>query len=172
MRYLRTYNKLFESFDMDNALDIEDILSELSDKEGFNVDVRTRRVVHSFSNIPNRLEMTIFITMDHPGHNGGLPSYQFIWKDVKETIFRIYDYYYSQNEPVDLGSDRVICSKLKLQEREKSPVRLFASGDWWGSTFKEICCGFTKEEDFNNAPDAFLKLGNYTRFEKIKILIK
>ena len=96
MRYLKKYNRLFESFDMDNALDIKDILSELSDKEGFNVDVRTRRVVHSSSNIPNRLEMQIFITMNHPGHNGGLSSNEFIWRDVKETIFRIYDYYYSQ----------------------------------------------------------------------------
>lgn len=172
MKHLKTY-KLFESADINI---IKDILLDLED-EGFEVSVRNKSTEWR-----HRDYIEIIIKKHTPGHNGGLMGFEFIWRDFKETIFRLMDYYYQDNDKPDIphpkgkkiyfnNTDKRLITNLY----PKSPFRLFGhfrTGLAGGRKMEEFAIGFTCEEDFNTAPDRNLVLGDYTVFEKVKILIK
>ena len=161
MRYLKRFN---ESIDIDT---IKDILLELEDV-GFTIEINSRRLGEVYKEIT--------ISFRTSKHNGGLMGFEFIWRDVKDTIFRLMNYYYSENEKPKINNNKIILSnKEKMNFRLfDSPIRLFGhirNGFAASDKMIEFGIGFTSKEDFDNAKDSYI-IGDYTIFEKIKILVK
>jgi len=174
MKHLKRY-KLFESFDLDI---IKDILLDLEDEQ-FTIEINNRASIF----IPNKTlkrdfryskYTEIIITRRVSGHNGGLMGFEFIWRDVKDTIFRLMDYYYSENDKPEINNKKILLSnKEKMAIKDlytNSPFRLFGhirNGFLASDKLLEFAIGFTSEEDFIDH-----SLNDYTIFEKLKILIK
>jgi hypothetical protein len=161
MRYLKRFN---ESIDIDT---IKDILLELEDA-GFTIEINSRRL--------GELYKEITISFRTSKHNGGLMGFEFIWRDVKDTIFRLMNFYYSENEKPKINNNKIILSnKEKMNFRMFDlPLRLFGhirNGFAASDKMIEFGIGFTSKEDFDNAKDNYI-IGDYTIFEKIKILVK
>ena len=170
MRYLKTYNSLFESTDLNT---IKDILLDLEDEQ-FTIEVNNKSTQWRYSDYSE-----IIIKRNVSGHNGGLMGFEFIWKEVKETIFRLMDYYYSENDKPEIGNNKILLTngeKMRIRELyTNSPFRFFGhfrSGSGASDRLVEFGIGFTNEEDFNNSYQKHIILGDYTKFEKIRILIK
>ncbi len=164
MRYLKSY-QLFESIDIDI---IKDILLDLED-DLFTVEINSRYKAGYTE---------IIIKRNVSGHNGGLMGFEFIWKDIKDTIFRLMDYYYTENAKPEINNNKIVLShgeKMAIKDLyTNSPFRLFGhirNGFAASDRILEFGIGFTNEEDFNNAKDSYV-INDYTIFEKIKILIK
>lgn len=161
MKYLQSY-KIFESFDLDT---IKDIILDLED-DNFTIVVNPRSRYYYFNDYTE-----IIITRRVSGHNGGLMGFEFIWRDIKDTIFRLMDYYYSENDKPEINNNKVL-SKEKMSIN--SSFRLFGhirNGFAASDKMVEFAIGFTSEEDFNNAKDNYI-INDYTIFDEIKILIK
>ena len=152
MRYIKSY-KLFESISKE---EIEDILVDLKD-DGFVViinddyldkyDLRITRPGSEPRNIPGSTW-------------GGLyPGDVFIWKEIKDSIIRLNNWYYDYS-----GNDRTpginynIVSKLSkigIKYNSSSPFRMYNSGVEFG-------VGWCKPEDFD-------KLGDDISFTSLRI---
>jgi hypothetical protein len=165
MKHLKRFN---ESLDIDV---LKDILLDLED-DRFTIEVNPRSREWRYNDYTE-----IIVTRSVSGHNGGLMGFQFIWRDIKDTIFRLMDYYYSENDKPEINSNKIVLSnKEKMAIKDlytNSPFRLFGyirNGFAASDRMVEFGIGFTSEEDFNNAQDN--SIGDYTIFEKIKILIK
>lgn len=168
MKHLRPY-QLFESIDIDI---IKDILLDLEDNQ-FTIEVNNKSREWRYNAYTE-----IIIKRNVSGHNGGLMGFEFIWRDIKGTIFRLMDYYYTENAKPEINSNKIVLSnreKMAIKDLyTNSPFRLFGyirNGFAASDRMVEFGIGFTSEEDFNKAKDSYV-IGDYTRFEKIKILIK
>ena len=176
MAHIRTTLMEYKEF-KDKVDVIEDILSELSDQSGFKVKINEKKPLALIGNhLSYRLRsidlmIEVLITFKKEGHNGGLSSNEFIWKDVKETIFRLLEYYYSTYEV------------KQWDDRNECPFRMFASGSysWSKRYYVEFATGYKSESDFNGSVPSFYSknqkepswetLGDYTRFETLKLVI-
>ena len=102
MKYLKSYNSLFESTDLNT---IKDILLDLEDEQ-FTIEVNNKSTQWRYSDYSE-----IIIKRNVSGQNGGLMGFEFIWKEVKETIFRLMDYYYSENDKPEIGNNKILLTK-------------------------------------------------------------
>lgn len=181
MKYLKTY-KLFEA-DSFNLETIKDILLELEDDD-FTIQVNPDIELKDWFFDTKIREWRynsyteIIITRRVLGHNGGLSGFEFIWRDIKDTIFRLMDYYYLENEAPEINNNKIVLSNSEKREIKElysnSPFRLFGhirNGFAASDRMVEFGIGFTSEEDFDNAEDNSI-INDYTIFEKVKILIK
>jgi hypothetical protein len=176
MKYLKAFNESKENNSTDLNT-IKDILTDLKDDDsqlGWIIEVNNKSRQWRYSNY-----IEIIIKRNVSGHNGGILGFEFIWKEIKETIFRLMNYYYSENDKPEINNTKILLSnteKIKIKELyNNSPFRLFGhfrNGFGASDRLVEFGIGFTSEEDFENADDRLPPLSDYTRFEKIKILIK
>lgn len=176
MKHLKPFNESIQNSNTDLNT-IKDILTDLNDDDpqhAFLIEVNNKSREWRYSNY-----IEIIIKRNVSGHNGGIMSFEFIWKEIKETIFRLMNYYYSENDKPEINNTKILLSnteKMKIKELyTNSPFRLFGHfRNGFGSSDRlvEFGIGFTCEEDFENADDRLPPLSDYTRFEKIKILIK
>jgi hypothetical protein len=176
MKYLKPFNESKENNSTDLNT-IKDILTDLKDDDshqGWIIEVNNKSREWRYSNY-----IEIIIKRNVSGHNGGILGFEFIWKEIKETIFRLMNYYYSENDKPEINNTKILLSnteKIKIKELyTNSPFRLFGhfrNGFGASDRLIEFGIGFTNEEDFKNADDKLTPLSDYTRFEKIKILIK
>ena len=168
MRYLKTY-KIFESrIDyLENY--VHDILLELEDDKGLQVEIsRIRKDVEiEPEKFLNKLRTDIYLEVyirrpwgaenrEIPGvvnPQGGYPGNLFFWYEIKETIIRLTEWYYSQApyDPIDKET-------IYRTDKDNSPLRFFASGI-------EFLTGCSKEEDFNG-------IGDYISFTNFRLMIK
>ena len=177
MTHIRTTLMEYKEF-KDKVDVIEDILSELSDQSGFKVHISEKKPLSMARNwkslypqVSTHWTLEVLIYYRKEGYNGGLSSNEFIWKDVKETIFRLLEYYYSTYEV------------KQWDDRNECPFRMFASGSysWPKRSYVEFATGYKSESDFNGSVPSFYSknqkepswetLGDYTRFEKLKLVI-
>jgi len=169
MRYLKRFN---ESIYIET---IKDILLELEDA-GFTIEINNRSKDWRLVGAGYYDYKEITISFRTSKHNGGLMGFEFIWRDVKDTIFRLMNFYYSENEKPKINNNKIILSnKEKMNFRMFDlPLRLFGhirNGFAASDKMIEFGIGFTSKEDFDNAKDNYI-IGDYTIFEKIKILVK
>lgn len=166
MKHLKTY-KLFESNIDDFEENVRDILLELED-EGLQIEIdRTRKDKdYPFSPDGSPIEGNTFIEArimrpwgspqrvipgapEPPG--GTYPGNIFLWKEVKDAIVRLNDWYYeySGNEltPGISGKTAQELAKIGIRYNSNSPFRMFASG------VGEFGVGWHKPEDFDHVGD-------------------
>ena len=162
MRYLKTYNKLFESRIVDLENNVQDILLELED-EGFQIEmsriskdveddtlqrrtVRTDvflevRVLRPWGSpdrvIPNTPTPPSEITAMYGEITDKYPGNIFIWREIKDAIIRLTEWYYSESiyDPIDKNPNAY------RWEKAESPLRFYDGGIEFG-------VGWCKEEDF------------------------
>ena len=162
MERLKTY-EVFESdyvYKGDNMRDdIHDILLDLEDI-GLKVD--TTFVVKNFKRVPNRC-IEVYISRqwgakdrEIPGvvnPEGGYPGNLLFWYEIKDSIVRLTNWYYSQSKykPIDKSSQF-------RWEKDDSPLRFFGSGI-------EMFIGFSEEKDFD-------KLGDFTSFTSFRLMVR
>ena len=167
MRYLKTYTKLFESKIEDLENYVQDILRELEEDKGLQVEIsRIRKDVED--DIQRKVKRTdvfleVYINRPWGAENreipgvvnpqGGYPGNLFFWYEIKETIIRLTEWYYSQApyDPIDKET-------IYRTDKDNSPLRFFASGI-------EFLTGCSKEEDFNG-------IGDYISFTNFRLMIK
>ena len=167
MRYLKTYTKLFESNIEDLENYVQDILRELEEDKGLQVEIsRIRKDVED--DIQRKVKRTdvfleVYINRPWGAENreipgvvnpqGGYPGNLFFWYEIKETIIRLTEWYYSQApyDPIDKET-------IYRTDKDNSPLRFFASGI-------EFLTGCSKEEDFNG-------IGDYISFTNFRLMIK
>ena len=161
MKHLKTY-KLFESNIDDFEDNVRDILLELED-EGLQIEIdRTRKDVEGKKHSEIIVEVRIMRPFDAPDRvipgvaqppGGKYPGNLFFWYEIKDTIIRLTEWYYSEGgyESIDKNSEY-------RWEKDKSPLRFFGSG-------VEMCIGNSKEEDFRG-------IGDYISFSNFRITIK
>lgn len=168
MVYIESY-KLFEShveiksIDLEN--DIRDILLELSDIS-FKVEIKKYRFDEHLSIVIKKSNV----------RSGGIGKDEFIWKEVKDVIFRLIEYYYSTVGKViklsEIPKHPQVVKNNRLfsdEDKRKFPFRMFASGDYsWGRSETEFGIGLDKEEYFLND----FEFGDYTRFENLRLSIR
>lgn len=166
MRYLKSY-KIFES-DIDDLENyVQDILRELEEDKGLQVEIsRIRKDVED--DIQRKVKRTdvfleVYINRPWGAENreipgvvnpqGGYPGNLFFWYEIKETIIRLTEWYYSQApyDPIDKET-------IYRTDKDNSPLRFFASGI-------EFLTGCSKEEDFNG-------IGDYISFTNFRLMIK
>ena len=167
MKHLKSY-KLFESRIEDFEDNIQDILLELEDI-GLQIEIdRTHKDVED-DTLQRRIKRTdVFVEVrimrpfgspdrvipDVPQPpSGKYPGNLFFWYEIKDTIIRLTEWYYSEGgyEPIDKNSEY-------RWEKDKSPLRFFGSGI-------EMYIGNSKEEDFRG-------IGDYISFSNFRITIK
>jgi hypothetical protein len=168
MRYLKTYTKLFESrIDyLENY--VHDILLELEDDKGLQVEIsRISKDVEDDTLQRRMIRTDVFLEVyirrpwgaenrEIPGvfnPQGGYPGNLFFWYEIKETIIRLTEWYYSQ-APYDPIHKLTIYRK----DKDNSPLRFFSSGI-------EFLTGCSKEQDFNG-------IGDYISFSNFRLMIK
>jgi hypothetical protein len=169
MRYLKTYTKLFESrIDyLENY--VHDILLELEDDKGLQVEIsRISKDVEDDTLQRRMIRTDVFLEVyirrpwgaenrEIPGvfnPQGGYPGNLFFWYEVKETIIRLTEWYYS----VYGMYDSIDKETIYRTDKDNSPLRFFASG-------VEFLTGCSKEEDFNG-------IGDYISFTNFRLMIK
>jgi len=172
VKHLKSY-KIFESRIENLEDDVRDILLELED-EGFQIEIsRTSKDVeieHMKRWRPekvNKLRTDVFLevrvmrpwgspdrvipnTPTPPG--GTYPGNILIWREVKDAIIRLTEWYYSESiyEPIDKET-------IYRTEKDDSPLRFFNGGIEFGT-------GWSKEEDFT--------LGDLISFTSLRMEIK
>jgi hypothetical protein len=167
VKHLKSY-KLFESRIEDLEDDVRDILLELED-EGFQIEIsRTNKDVEiEPKKFFNKLRTDVFLevrvmrpwgspdrvipnTPTPPG--GTYPGSILIWREVKDAIIRLTEWYYSESiyEPIDKET-------IYRTEKDDSPLRFFNGGIEFGT-------GWSKEEDFT--------LGDLISFTSLRMEIK
>ena len=167
MRYLKTYTKLFESNIEDLENYVHDILLELEEDKGLQFSIsRIRKDVEDDIQrkiINTDVFLEVYINRPWGAENreipgvvnpqGGYPGNLFFWYEIKETIIRLTEWYYSQApyDPIDKET-------IYRTDKDNSPLRFFASGI-------EFLTGCSKEEDFN-------EIGEYISFTNFRLMIK
>lgn len=159
MRHLKTY-KLFESNIDDFEDNVRDILLELED-ERFQIEIdRTRKDIEGKKNSDIIVEVRIMRPWGSPQRvipgapeppGGTYPGNIFLWKEVKDAIVRLNEWYYeySGNEltPGISGKTAQELAKIGIKYNSNSPFRMFTSG------VGEFGVGWYKPEDFNHVGD-------------------
>jgi hypothetical protein len=141
--------------------DAEDIMQELKD-EGFKISFERDPSTPVYSG-----SMAIRIERPYgspareipglPPPPGGLyPGGIFAWKEVKDTVIRLNDWYYSYSgRDYTPGINGDISNKLTnigIKVERKSPFRLFSGGTEFG-------IGWSSPEDFDNLGDTITFTG-------------
>ena len=152
MRYLKTYNKLFESRIVDLENNIQDILLELED-EGFQIEMsRISKDVEddTLQRRTKRTDVFLEVRVLRPWGSedrvipntptppsGKYPGNIFIWREIKDAIIRLTEWYYSESiyDPIDKNPNAYRWEKVE------SPLRFYDGGIEFG-------VGWCKEEDF------------------------
>jgi hypothetical protein len=159
MRYLKTY-KIFESESriVDLEDNVQDILLELED-DGFQIEIsRISKDVEddTLQRRTKRTDVFLEVRLLRPwGSEDRVipnPPAIFIWREIKDVIIRLTEWYYSQSiyEPIDKET-------IYRTDKDNSPLRFSNSGIEFG-------IGWSKEEDFT--------LGDTTRFTSLRMEIK
>ena len=171
MKHLKSY-KLFESHIDDFEDNIKDILIELEDI-GLEVEVdRSRKDVEGKKHSDVFLEVRIMRPWGAPQRTipgapeppgGTYPGNIFLWKEVKDAIIRLNEWYYeySGNEytPGISGKTSQELAKIGIKYNTNSPFRMFTSN------VGEFGIGWHKPEDFDN-------LGDFISFTSLRIEMK
>ncbi len=176
MKHLKSY-KLFESRIEDLEDDVKDILLELED-EGFQIEIsRISKDVEIDTEgyfCHNRTDVFLEVRVMRPWGSsdrvipnsptppgGTYPGNIFIWREVKDAIIRLTEWYYSQSihEPIDKETIYRTAGKIiKIKPyKYNSPLRFFNGGIEFG-------IGWSKEEDFT--------LGDLISFTSLRMEIK
>jgi hypothetical protein len=172
VKHLKPY-KLFESRIQDLEDNVRDILLELED-EGFqiemsriskDIDIDTERYFNRTSYWQKRTDVFLEVRVLRPWGSedrvipntptppsGKYPGNIFIWREIKDVIIRLTEWYYSQSiyEPIDKET-------IYRTDKDNSPLRFSNSGIEFG-------IGCSKEEDFT--------LDDTTRFTSLRMEIK
>jgi hypothetical protein len=168
MRYLKTY-KIFESESriVDLEDNVQDILLELED-EGFQIEMsRISKDVEddTLKRRTKRTDVFLEVRVLRPWGSedrvipntptppsGKYPGNIFIWREIKDAIIRLTEWYYSESiyEPIDKET-------IYRTEKDDSPLRFFNGGIEFGT-------GWSKEEDFT--------LGDLISFTSLRMEIK
>ena len=167
MKHLKSY-KLFESRIEDLEDDVRDILLELED-EGFQIEIsRISKDVEIDTEgyfCHNRTDVFLEVRVMRPWGSpdrvipntptppgGTYPGNILIWREVKDAIIRLTEWYYSESiyEPIDKET-------IYRTDKYNSPLRFFNSGIEFG-------IGWSKEEDFT--------LGDLISFTSLRMEIK
>jgi len=154
MNYLTTY-KLFESDYISKGDTMrEDIHDILLDLEDIGLKVDTTFVVKNFNRVPNRC-IEVYIARQWgakarkiPGvvnPEGGYPGNLLFWYEIKDSIVRLTNWYYSQ-------------SKYKPIDKSDSPLRFFGSGI-------EMFIGYREDKDFD-------KMGDFISFTSFRLMVR
>ncbi len=166
MKHLKSY-KVFESRIQDLEENVRDILLELED-EGFQIEISRISKDVEDDTIQRRTKRTdVFLevrVLRPPGSpdrvisnigwkSGSYRGNVFIWKEIKDAIIRLTEWYYSESiyDPIDKNPNAY------RWEKEESPLRFYARGIEFGF-------GWSKEEDFT--------LDDTRSFTSLKIEIK
>lgn len=171
MKYLKTY-QIFESglTDIDSMEeDIKDILQELED-DGFVITIDRHTSING-SKLKNIfLEIYVKKPWGSPDRvvpdlpappSGKYPGNIFFWREVKESIIRLVEWYYS-NKHYTPGINYNISKELQkmgIKIDNSSPLRMFCGGVEFG-------IGWSNEDDFKNFEDtiSFTNLRLLMRF--------
>jgi hypothetical protein len=168
MKHIKSY-KIFESSIEYLENYVHDILLDLEDN-GLQVEIsRIRKDVEG----PNRpggrritstdIYLEVYIRRPFGSENreipgvvnpqGGYPGNLFFWYEIKETIIRLTEWYYSQApyDPIDKET-------IYRTDKDNSPLRFSATGI-------EFLTGCSKEEDFDG-------IGDYISFSNFRLMIK
>jgi len=151
VKHLKSY-KLFESRIEDLEDDVRDILLELED-DGFQIEIsRISKDVEIDTEgyfCHNRTDVFLEVRVMRPWGSpdrvipntptppgGTYPGNILIWREVKDAIIRLTEWYYSESiyEPIDKET-------IYRTEKDDSPLRFFNGGIEFGT-------GWSKEEDF------------------------
>ena len=166
MRHIKPY-KLFESRIQDLEDNVRDILLELED-EGFQIEMSRISKDVEDDTLQRRTKRTdVFLevrvlrpwgsedrvipnTPTPPG--GKYPGNIFIWREIKDAIIRLTEWYYSESiyDPIDKET-------IYRTDKDNSPLRFSNGGIEFG-------IGWSKEEDFT--------LGDLISFTHLRMEIK
>ena len=162
MKYLKHY-KSFESFGNWSSIDeleddVQEIFLELEDS-GLQINYdRIRKDVEIepdkfISKTRTDIFLEVYIKRPYGSQPRVVPSLPtppggkysgdlFFWYEIKESVERLTEWYYSQteNQPIDKNPNAY------RWEKAESPLRFFGSGI-------EMCVGFTNAEDFSEIKD-------------------
>ncbi len=168
MKHLKSY-KLFESNIEDLENYVQDLLRDLEDN-GLQVTIsRIRKDVEIepekfFNKSRTDIYLEVYISRPWGSENreipgvvnpqGGYPGNLFFWYEIKETIIRLTEWYYS----VYGMYDSIDKDTIYRTDKDNSPLRFFASGI-------EFLTGCSKEEDFDG-------IGDYISFTNFRLMIK
>ena len=151
MKHLKSY-KIFESRIADFEDNVQDILLELED-EGFQIEMS--RIHKDVEIAPekffNKLRTDVFLEVrimrpwGSPDRvipntptppSGKYPGNIFIWREIKDAIIRLAEWYYSESiyEPIDKET-------IYRTDKDNSPLRFYNGGIEFGTSW-------SKEEDF------------------------
>jgi hypothetical protein len=168
MKWIKKYTLFEASRLVDDIEDyIGDILIELEDI-GFQIEYRKDvkdkedeiyleiRIIRPWGS-PSRVIPNV------PAPPGGkYPGDVFIWREVKDSIIRLNDWYYSYSDnEYSPGINSKIyseLSKMGIKYDSNSPFRMFNGGHEFG-------IGWSNPEDFDN-------LGDFISFTSLRIIIK
>ena len=166
MNHIKSY-KLFESNIEDLENYVQDLLRDLEDN-GLQVTIsRIRKDVEIepekyFNKTRTDIYLEVYISRHWGSENreipgvvnpqGGYPGNLFFWYEIKETIIRLTEWYYS----VYGMYDSIDKETIYRTDKDNSPLRFFASG---------IEFLTSKEEDFNG-------IGDYISFSNFRLMIK
>ncbi len=165
MKHIKTY-KIFESCIDDFEDVIRDILLELEDL-GLQVEIdRSRKDIEddTLQRKVKRSEVFVEVRIMRPWNSprrsipgapappgGTYPGNIFLWKEVKDAIIRLNEWYYeySGNEftPGISGKTAQELAKIGIKYNTNSPFRMFASNAG------EFGIGWHKPEDFDHVGD-------------------
>jgi len=166
MRHIKSY-KIFKLNESVNENIINHILLELKDDESYNIDVK---LVSNPTFPIDYLEIYIRKRYGLPGReidwlpippgDGKYPGDLFFWKEIKDVVISLCEYYYSETEYTPGISSKTIndLEKMGITSKPSSPFRMFN-----GSV--EFGVGWHKPFDFD-------KVGDYISFTSFKILMK
>lgn len=174
MNHLKSY-KIFESHIDDFEDNVKDILLELEDI-GLQIEIDRTRKDKENSSIKGSSDIFIEVRIMRPFGSpdrvipgapepttGTYPGNIFLWKEVKDAIIRLNDWYYeySGNEftPGISGKTAQELAKIGIKYNTNSPFRMFSSG------VGEFGVGWHKPEDFDS-------LGDFISFTSLRIEMK
>ena len=151
MKHLKSY-KIFESRIEYLEDNVQDILLELED-EGFQIEMSriSKDVEIEPEKFFNKLRTDVFLEVrimrpwGSPDRvipntptppSGKYPGNIFIWREIKDAIIRLTEWYYSESiyEPIDKET-------IYRTDKDNSPLRFYNGGIEFGTSW-------SKEEDF------------------------
>lgn len=152
MKHIKSY-KIFESRIEDLEDNVKDILLELED-EGFQIEIsRISKDVDddTLQRVTKRTDVFLEVRVSRPwgSPKGGI----IIWREIKDVIIRLTEWYYSQSiyEPIDKET-------VYRTDKDDSPLRFFRGNKY------EFGIGWSKEEDFT--------LGDFITLSNLRMEIK
>ena len=151
MKHIKSY-KIFESRIEDLEDNVKDILLELED-EGFQIEIsRISKDVDGDTLQRRTIRTDVFLEVRISRPWGSTKGGIIIWREIKDVIIRLTEWYYSQSiyEPIDKET-------VYRVDKDDSPLRLFNGGIEFG-------IGWSKEEDFT--------LGDFISFSNLRMEIK